>query len=87
MTYEVEFVKSAQKEFLKLPKNIQIKIAKAINNLRQNPRLGSVRPMVGVEAWRLRVGDYRVIYTINKNELVILVIRIRHRKDVYKNLN
>lgn len=83
-TYEIEFTKSAQKELKKLPKDISIRIAKAILKLSENPRVGKVRPMVGVKSWRLRVGDYRVIYDISDAKLTILVIRVRHRKDVYR---
>jgi mRNA interferase RelE/StbE len=82
--YKVEFVKSAQKELNKLPPQISLRIAKAIYKLSIDPRKGSVRPMVGSTSWRLRVGDYRVVYDIVDNRLVILVIRIRHRKDVYR---
>lgn len=83
--YEVEFVKSTQKELKKLPPGISLRIVKAIYSLSKNPRKGNVRPMVGTKSWRLRVGDYRVIYDIQDNRLVILIIRIRHRKEVYKN--
>ena len=84
MTYAVEFTKSAQKELKKLPENISTNIAKAILRLSENPRAGNVRPMVGVKSWRLRVGDYRAIYDILDEKLIVLVIRVRHRKDVYK---
>jgi len=82
--YAVEFTKSAQKELSKLPIEVSIRIAKAILKLSENPRIGSVRPMVGVSSWRLRVGDYRVIYDISDNTFTILIIRVRHRKEVYK---
>jgi mRNA interferase RelE/StbE len=82
--YEVEFVKSAQKELNKLPKQISLRIAKAVYKLSTDPRKGNVRPMVGTKSWRLRVGDYRVVYDILDNRLTILVIRIRHRREVYR---
>jgi mRNA interferase RelE/StbE len=84
MTYEVEFTKSAQKELKKLPKKVSLRIAKAILKLSENPRAAKVRPMVGVRSWRLRVGEYRVIYDISDKKLSILIIRVRHRKDVYR---
>lgn len=83
-TYAVEFTKSAQKELKKLPVDIRLRIAKAIHVLSNDPRKGSVRPMVGGKSWRLRVGDYRVIYDIQDGKLVVLIIRVRHRRDVYK---
>lgn len=83
-TYEVSFVKSAQKELSKLPQQIGLRIAKAIYRLSTDPRKGNVRPMVGTKSWRLRVGDYRVVYDIIDRKLVILVIRVRHRKEIYR---
>ncbi len=82
--YEVEFVKSAQKELNKLPKQTSLRIAKAIYKLSIDPRKGNVRPMVGTKSWRLRVGAYRVVYDILDKKLTILIIRVRHRKDVYR---
>lgn len=83
-TYAVEFTKSAQKELSKLPRSIGVRIARAIDNLATEPRKGAVRPMVGTKSWRLRVGDYRVIYDIVDEKLVILIIRVKHRRDMYK---
>ena len=83
-TYAVEFTKSARKEIRKLNPDIALRLAKAINQLAQNPRKGSVRPMVGSKAWRLRVGSYRVIYDIQDKKLVILIIKIAHPADIYK---
>lgn len=79
-SFVIEFTKSAQQELGKLPRNTGIRIARAIDSLSVDPRKGNVRPMVGSTAWRLRVGDYRVIYDIQDEKLVILVIRIRHRR-------
>lgn len=83
-TYAVEFTKSAQKELKKLPKDVGRRITKAIYTLSNDPTKGSVRPMVGGKSWRLRVGDYRVIYDIQDGKLTVLIIRVRHRRDVYK---
>lgn len=83
--YRVKFAKSVQKELKKVPTKTALRLVKAIDKLSSNPRVGNVRPMVGSSTWRLRVGDYRVIYDIHENELVILVIRVRHRKDAYRN--
>jgi len=82
--YEVEFVKSAQKELNKLPQQTSLRIAKAIYKLTTDPKKGNVRPMVGAKSWRMRVGDYRVVYDILDKRLIILIIRVRHRKEVYK---
>ncbi len=84
MTYEVNFTNSAFKELKKLPKQVSLRISKAIYKLSNNPRKGSVRPMVGIGSWRLRVGEYRVLYDISDKRLQILIIRISHRRDVYR---
>ncbi len=84
MTYEVEFSKSAQKEFSKLSPQIRLRIAKSIYKLENDPKKGNVRPMVGLRSWRLRVGQYRVIYDILDQKLIILVIKVGHRKDIYR---
>jgi len=83
-TYAVEFSDSARKEVSKLNPQTALRITKAIYKLAGDPKKGNVRPMVGSKHWRLRVGDYRVIYDIQDKKLVILIIRIGHRKEVYK---
>lgn len=83
-SYAVEFTKSAQKELRKLTPQVSRRLAQAIYSLQEDPRKGNVRPMVGTTSWRLRVGDYRVVYDISDGKLTILVIRIAHRRDVYK---
>lgn len=83
-TYAVEFTKSARKEIKKLKPEVALRITRAIYKLRGNPRKGNVRPMVGSKNWRLRVGDYRVVYDIQDQKLVILIIKIGHRDKVYK---
>lgn len=85
-SYEIEFTKSAQKELSRLTPKTRIRVAKAIYRLADNPRIGNTRSMVGVSSWRLRVGYYRVVYDISDQKLVILVVRVRHRREIYKNL-
>lgn len=84
MTYEIEFAKSASKELAKLPRPTAVRISKAVSALSLSPRNGSVRPMVGSKSWRLRVGDYRVIYDVHDKIKIISVLRIRHRREVYR---
>ena len=83
-TYKIEFTKSASKELKKLPKNVNIRILQSIDKLSLNPKQRSVRPMVDTTAWRLRVGDCKVIYDIHSSKLKIIVIQVRHGKDTYK---
>lgn len=82
--YAVKFTKSAQKEVEKLPVTTRLRLIKAIYKLTTDPRAGNVRPMIGSKAWRLRVGTYRIIYDIVDKKLVILIIKLGHRRDIYK---
>lgn len=84
-TYEVEFTKSALKELKKLNQDISLRIIKAIIVLGSNPRKGNTRPMVGSKSWRLRTGEYRVIYDISDQKLIILIIKVGHRREIYRN--
>lgn len=85
MPYTVEFLRTAAEELAALPKAAQRRVAAKIDTLRENPRQPGVRRLVGAEAlYRLRVGDYRVIYSIDGKKLVVLVIRVGHRRDVYR---
>ena len=87
MAYTVEFLRTAQRQLGLLPKDAQRQIARKIDTLREDPRPPTARPLQGGEGlYRLRVGDYRVIYSIEGKRLTVLVVRIGHRKDVYRDL-
>jgi len=83
MTYEVHFSDTAYKQLKKLDKNIQIRIIDALERIKIRPE-SYITKLIGDPGYRLRVGDYRVIMDIDKNKLVILVIKIGHRKKIYK---
>lgn len=84
MSYTVEFLPSAQRELATLPKDVQRRIANRIDALREDPRPPGSMQLQGVERlYRLRVGDYRVIYSIEGRRLVIVVVKVGHRRDVY----
>ncbi len=83
--YRLSFKSSAAKEFRKLPFAIQRKIVPVINQLCDNPRPSSIVKLQGDEnLYRVRVGDYRIIYEIDDTEKCIRVMRVRHRRDVYR---
>jgi mRNA interferase RelE/StbE len=85
MKYSIFYKRSASDELLKLPANIAHKIKAAINSLSENTRPRGCKKLKGsVNAYRIRIGNYRVIYTINDTVLIITVIKIAHRKDVYR---
>lgn len=87
MTYRVSIDPGALREIAKLPKPQQKRIVSRIDILADNPRPQGAEKMIGMEAYRLRVGDYRVIYSIRDEVLVVLVVRIAHRREVYKDLD
>ena len=87
MPYAVEFLRTAEEELADLPKDVQRKILKRIESLQIDPRPAGVEQLKGPEKFlRLRAGDYRVIYLIEGRQLLILIVKIGDRKDVYKGL-
>lgn len=86
-SFAIEYAPQALKELTKLDKIVARRAVKAINALGGNPRPSGTRALVGyTNLWRIRVGDYRIVYTIRDLELVVLALRIAHRSDVYRNL-
>lgn len=84
MTYAVTILRSAQKQLAKLDAQTRSRIASAIHALAANPRPPDCKKLTGRPAWRIRVGTYRVIYEIQDKELVVLVVTIGHRREVYQ---
>ena len=84
MTYSVFVRKSAQKALARIPFPFQDRIIRAIRSLANVPRPHGVKKLSNREAWRIRVGDYRIIYEIHDDRLVILVVVVGHRGDVYR---
>ncbi|MCL6436436.1 MAG: type II toxin-antitoxin system RelE/ParE family toxin [Leptolyngbyaceae cyanobacterium HOT.MB2.61] len=82
--YRIEFLKTAQKELLKLPKEIQQRIAAQLDALLIDPYPPDTKKLKnGNGRFRIRVGDYRIIYRIEEEALVILIIKIGHRRNIY----
>ena len=87
MAYTIEFLKTAEGELAGLPKGAQRQIVTRIESLKNVPRPVGVEQIKGSDQLlRFRVGDYRVIYSVEGKHLVVLVVRIGHRKEVYENL-
>ena len=85
--YKITWKNSARNELKKLSRKVVPKILKAVESLSTNPFPAGVRKISGSEyAYRIRVGDYRIVYNIISSILVIEVIRIGHRKNIYKKL-
>jgi mRNA interferase RelE/StbE len=87
MAYEIFIEKKAEKDLRKLPKNYKNKIIQKILELKYNPKPKEARKITSSDNYyRIRVGDYRIIYEINYKENKIFIFRIRHRKEAYRNL-
>jgi mRNA interferase RelE/StbE len=83
--YHVNLAPKAQREFRKLTPEIQRRLDPAIQALRQNPRPPDCVKLSGKESlWRIRVGDYRVVYQIQDERLLVLVIKLGHRREIYR---
>ena len=82
MSYEIVFTDTSRKQLQKLEKDTQERIVKALERIRIRPEV-RIKKLVGDPGYRLRVGEYRVIIDIYKDRLVILVIKIGHRKSIY----
>ena len=85
MSYEIIFTDTSRKQFKKLEKDIQERIVKALERIRIRPE-AHIKKLVEDPGYRLRVGEYRIILDIEKEKLIILVIKIGHRKNIYKKL-
>ena len=84
MTYSVIIKPSANKALLKLPRNIQARIVNVLQQLADNPRpLGVLKLQSSFDLYRIRVGDYRIVYSIEDKQIQILVATIDHHKDIY----
>jgi mRNA interferase RelE/StbE len=84
MPYIIVVENRAQKEFVKLPDEAKLPIQKAISSLEFNPRSPAVKKLAGTrDGYRLRSGDYRVLFVLGDRQKIITVYRIRHRKDAY----
>ena len=84
--YTVRFASTATRDFRRLPVQIQDRVRFAIRRLAANPRPPGVRKLSGNAAdYRIRVGRYRVLYDINDAEILVYIVRIGHRREVYRN--
>ncbi len=84
-SYRIEWKRSALKELRRLPSPVQRRIFQAVEDLTDNPYPHGVVKLTGSKhSYRLRVGDYRVVYTVESSILLIEIVRIRHRRDVYR---
>lgn len=85
MAYAVQILPSAQRQLAKLDPPHRKRVAAAIDGLAENPRPSGAKKLQGSETvWRIRVGDYRILYEIHDRQLLAVVIEIGHRREVYR---
>ena len=84
-SYHVEFTRSAEKDLRRIDKERISAILREIDGLAQDPRPQGAKKLAGADrTYRIRIGDYRVVYEVEDDVLLVLVIRVAHRKDVYR---
>ena len=83
LLYEIVFSQKAKKQLFKLERSIQERIISALERIRIRPE-SYITKLVGDPGYKLRVGDYRLIMDVDKGKLIVLVIKIGHRKNIYE---
>ncbi len=84
MRYSVYVKRSAEKEIRRLPAKVCVRVVTVIAELAEEPRPRGCEKLSGREAYRVRVGRYRVVYTLEDDRLIVEVIKVGHRRDVYR---
>lgn len=82
--YKIFFKKAVWKDFESIPKKDLRKILQRVDLLAENPRLQGSQKLSGQERYRIRQGHYRIVYSIQDNELTVWIVKVGHRKDIYK---
>ncbi|MCC5813942.1 MAG: type II toxin-antitoxin system RelE/ParE family toxin [Leptospira sp.] len=84
MSYNIQIKKSAEKDFKKIPIDDQSKIKDAILELEKDPRPSNCKKLKNRPEYRIRIGDYRVLYSINDESRELVISLLGHRRDIYK---
>jgi mRNA interferase RelE/StbE len=82
--YSIFFKDSVRKDLDAIPKNDLQRIIERIGSLAENPRPQGCEKLSGQEKYRLRQGDYRIIYSIEDTQLIVWVVKVGHRREVYR---
>ena len=86
MPYRIELTKSAVKEMERLPAKTHDKVVEHIAQLEHDPRLFGSQKLTGIDAYKLRVGNYRIVYEIDDTNEIIRIVMVDDRKQVYSRL-
>ncbi|MFZ0284443.1 MAG: type II toxin-antitoxin system RelE/ParE family toxin [Terriglobales bacterium] len=85
MAYAIQFKPAALRQLENLPRPVRNRIASKIDSLRDDPFPAGCKKLSGLlDTWRIRAGDYRVIYQVHKGILLVLVLTLGHRREVYR---
>lgn len=84
MAYSVTVQRRAQKQIARFPSNVHDRIGKALQALGENPRPPGCRKLRGEDGWRIRIGDYRILYHIDDGLEEVTVAQVGHRRDIYR---
>jgi len=85
LAFKVELSRAAKKALARLPREAQERIVKALVALGQNPKPRGHRKLSGSDnLYQIRIGNYRVIYTVKADQLLVLVVKIGHRREIYR---
>lgn len=83
--FELFIESRAERDLKRLPAEVFARVVEAMQGLRDNPRPPGCRKLTGAERdWRIRVGDYRVVYEIDSQARAVRIMRVRHRREVYR---
>lgn len=87
MSYRVEFAPSAAREFRRMDRQLQVRLKTRIDALAENPRPHGAKQLAGLKGlYRVREGDYRIVYQVQDEVLLVLVVGVGHRREVYRKL-
>jgi mRNA interferase RelE/StbE len=82
--YRVVFRKSVAQDMRRIPDRDLRRILATIDSLSEDPRPAGIEKLSGQERYRVRQGDYRIIYEIKDEDVIVVVVKVGHRKDVYR---
>jgi mRNA interferase RelE/StbE len=84
MIYKVLLTPAAKRQFGKLPRPVQKRLAEVIDGLAKQPRSAQSAKLTGYDLYKVRCGDYRVVYRIEDDRLQVLIVKLGHRREVYR---
>ncbi len=84
--YQIKLRRRAQRALDRLPKTDFNAVVEAIKELARTPKPRGVEKVKGTGLWRIRQGDYRIVYSINDSQEIIIVVRVGHRREIYRSL-